>query len=189
MARKVTITKEMILESALKMLIRDGYSSINIKTLASEIGCSTQPISWHFKNMEGLRKALAGYAREYAARKAASYSDNAAEDFAHMGEAYISMAVNEPNLFRFLYLGELPVSRAYSAEDISGDKESELISRISAQTGLSQNQAALCIRDTVIYSHGIAVMLLTGVFKASEKEAMNMIKSASECFVEKRKGE
>ena len=51
MARKVTVSKEVILDSALAMLIRDGYSSINIKSLAAEIGCSTQPIVWHFENM------------------------------------------------------------------------------------------------------------------------------------------
>ena len=48
MARKTTISKEVILEAALKMLIRDGYASVNVKTLAAEIGCSTQPIVWHF---------------------------------------------------------------------------------------------------------------------------------------------
>ena len=44
MARKTQISKEVILEAALKMLIRDGYSAINIKTLSKEIGCSTQPL-------------------------------------------------------------------------------------------------------------------------------------------------
>ena len=66
MARKATITKEVILDAALKMLIRDGYSEVNIKTLSAEIGCSTQPLVWHFENMDGLRNELAKYAREYA---------------------------------------------------------------------------------------------------------------------------
>ena len=69
MARKVSISKDVILEAALKMLIRDGYSAINIKTLAAEIGCSTQPLVWHFENMEGLRYALAQYSRDYANKK------------------------------------------------------------------------------------------------------------------------
>ena len=47
MARKVTISRDMILEAALKILIRDGYAAVNIKTIASEIGCSTQPVVWH----------------------------------------------------------------------------------------------------------------------------------------------
>ena len=42
MGRKIQITREVIQETALKMLIRDGYASITVKTLASEIGCSSQ---------------------------------------------------------------------------------------------------------------------------------------------------
>ena len=80
MARKVSITKDMILEAALRMLIRDGYPSINIKTLAAEARCSTQPIAWHFENMEGLRRALTVYAREYAEKKIASCADNAVDE-------------------------------------------------------------------------------------------------------------
>ena len=38
-----------------------------------------------------------------------------------------------------------------------------------------------------MYSHGIATMIATGVFKASEKQVMAMIKSASEAFVLQQK--
>ena len=58
MGRRTQITKEIILETALQMLIRDGYTAITVKTLASEIGCSTQPIVWHFENMNCFRVFL-----------------------------------------------------------------------------------------------------------------------------------
>ena len=40
--------KQIILETALQMLIREGYGAITVKTLAAEIGCSTQPIFSNF---------------------------------------------------------------------------------------------------------------------------------------------
>ena len=46
------IPKETILKAALEMLIEDGYNAITIKTLSNKLGCSTQPISWHFGSME-----------------------------------------------------------------------------------------------------------------------------------------
>ena len=61
MGRKTQITKEIILETALQMLIREGYNFITVKTLAAEIGCSTQPIVWHFENITGFRKAFFEY--------------------------------------------------------------------------------------------------------------------------------
>ena len=76
MARKTLISKELILHTALQMLIEEGYSSINIKTLSQKIGCSTQPLVWHFENMDGLRKALAEYALNYANDKNNSKYDH-----------------------------------------------------------------------------------------------------------------
>ena len=170
MARKVTVSREVILEAALKMLIRDGYASVNIKSLAAEIGCSTQPIAWHFENMDGLRMALAEYSKEYADRKSAPKKGNAIEGFEYMGESYVKMALNEPNLFKFLYLGESPLGKPYELKDVSGAKDNEeMIKSIAELTGLSFEQIARVIKNTIIYSHGIATMVATGVFKASKK--------------------
>ena len=183
MARKVTISKEVILEAALKMLIRDGYSSVNVKTLANEIGCSTQPVVWHFENMEGLRIALAEYAMGYAAMKSASSFDSEVESFEFLGRAYVKMALKEPNLFRFLYLGESPLSKPYNLKDIGKNKNKEMISKISAQTGLNEEQVVHFVRNTVIYSHGIATMVATGMLKGTEKELMKMINDAADAFI------
>lgn len=183
MARKVTISREVILEAALKMLIRDGYSSVNVKTLASEIGCSTQPIVWHFENMEGLRLALSEYALAYAAKKAASNFDDKLESFEFLGRSYVKMALKEPNLFKFLYLGESPMGRPYNLKDIGRAKNKEMISMISAQTGLNEEQVVRFVRNTIIYSHGIATMLATGVLKGTEKEMMAMINDAADAFI------
>ena len=182
MARKTTISKEIILDSALKMLIRDGYSSINIKTLAAEIGCSTQPIVWHFKNMESFRKALALYALEYSKPK--RKPKDAIKQFENLGMSFIKMAVREPNLFRFLYLDISPNVKPYKLNDFSlRIDEDNMISRIAEQTGLSESKAASCIQNTIVYSHGLATMIATGILKISEKKAMSMIKKASETFV------
>ncbi len=97
------IPKETILQHALDMLIRDGYSSINIKTLAKRIGCSTQPISWHFGNMENFRNALTEYALDYANEKMLSASEGMSA-FSNVGIGYINLAFDEPNLFRYLYM-------------------------------------------------------------------------------------
>ena len=182
MARKITISKEVILETALKMLIRDGYASVNVKTLAAEIGCSTQPIVWHFENMEGFRKALALYALEYARPK--QTSKDAAKQFENLGSSFVRMAVREPNLFRFLYLDLSPNVKPYKLSDFSDRiNGNNMIGKISEKTGLSVKQTESCIQNTIIYSHGLATMIATGAFKVSEKKAMSMIKKVSEDFV------
>ena len=184
MARKVTISRDMILEAALKILIRDGYAAVNIKTIASEIGCSTQPVVWHFENMDGLRQALSEYAGEYAAKKTFLDSRNMVESFEFMGRAYVKMALKEPNLFKYLYLGESPMGRPYDLKGIARDKKNkEMISKIAEQTGLNEEQVIRFVRNTLIYSHGVATMVATGVFKGTEKEMMAMINDAADAFI------
>ena len=184
MARKVTISREVIIEAALKILIRDGYAAVNVKTIASEIGCSTQPIVWHFENMDGVRNALSEYAREYAAKKAFHDSQNKVESFEFLGRSYVRMAIKEPNLFKFLYLGESPMGKPYDLKGIARDKKNkEMISKIAEQTGLNEEQVIRFVRNTLIYSHGIATMVATGVFKGTEKEMMKMINDAADAFI------
>ncbi len=183
MARKATISREVILEAALKMLIRDGYASVNVKTIAAEIGCSTQPIVWHFENMEGLRLALSEYAMEYAAKKAASSYENKLESFEFLGRAYVKMALKEPNLFKFLYLGESPMGKPYNLKDVGRAKNKAMITMIAEQTGLNEEQVIRFVRNTIIYSHGIATMIATGVLKGTEKEMMEMINNAADAFI------
>lgn len=188
MARKVTITKELILQNALELLIEDGYQSISIHSLAKKTGCSTQPIAWHFENMEGLRKALYVYAAEYEASKTDVSSLNGSPAFRKMGETYINTAIKEPNLFKFLYLGEGPVSKPYSLADIPmGKVDENMIKRIAKETGLTEEAAAVVVQDTVFYSHGIASLIATGVLKTTLEEAVSMIVSASEGFVIKER--
>ena len=184
MARKTQISKEVILEAALRMLIRDGYAAINIKTLSNEIGCSTQPLVWHFGNMEGLRKALAAYALEYSNSKMRPAAENAIDAFEQVGAAYIHIAVAEPNLFRFLYLegySGLPSDRLDAL--ITDSDNAELVKRISKEFDISEDHAGRYLQDSIIYTHGIAALAATGVIHASEEEIMQFVNRAADGFL------
>lgn len=184
MGRKTQISKEIVLEAALKMLVRDGYVAINIKTLSKEIGCSTQPLVWHFGNMEGLRKALAEYALNYANSKMCPTAENVIAAFEQVGTAYIHIAVTEPNLFRFLYLegyNGLP-SDNFDAL-ITGKDNAALVKRISKEFAISEENAGRYLQNTIIYTHGIATLAATGVINASEKEIMQFVNRAADTFL------
>ncbi|WP_310604627.1 TetR/AcrR family transcriptional regulator [Anaerosporobacter sp.] len=184
MARKTQISKEVILEAALKMLIRDGYSAINIKTLSKEIGCSTQPLVWHFENMEGLRKALSEYALNYANRKMCPSAENAVAAFEQVGRSFIHIAVSTPNLFRFLYLEGYSGSPADNFDALILDEDNAaLIKRISKEFSISEENAGRYLQNTIIYTHGIATLAATGVINVSEKEMMQLVNCAADAFL------
>lgn len=182
MARKTLISKELILRSALQMLIEDGYSSINIKTLSQKIGCSTQPLVWHFDNMDGLRKALAEYALNYANEKMTPKEDVDVMPFEQVGNAYIKLALYEPNLFKFVFLNG---SDCYptGGVDMLTTGNAEIIKGISAVFGISEKKAGEYLQNTLIYTHGVATFVATGMICMSEEEIMDMINDTGDSFL------
>ena len=100
------IKKEDMLQAALELVARDGYAALNIKAVARELGCSTAPISWQFGGMDGLREELIPFAEQYVEDKYYSRNENELATFEQRGKGTIDLALENPNLFRFLYTGE-----------------------------------------------------------------------------------
>lgn len=184
MARKVQISKEIILKAALELLIAEGFSSINIKTLSDKIGCSTQPLVWHFGNMEGLRNALAKYALDYANDKMRPKGENPVDAFEQVGRAFVSIAVDEPNLYRFLYVEGYNGCTLRSPDAMLMDKgNSELIKDIASYMNISEEGAGRYLQSTIIFSNGIATLVATGAMKATVEEMMELINRAADAFL------
>lgn len=176
MARKTQISKDIILQKGLELLIRDGYSSVNIKTLSKEIGCSTQPIVWHFDNMDGLREALVQKALYYANQKLTSRAENYIEAFLQIGFAYVNMAFDEPNLFRFIYMGESKLYyRGGFGSILTDDGNASLIDGLSQYLHTDKNEIGKFVQRMVVYTHGIASLIAVGVLQSTKEEVYKMI--------------
>lgn len=179
MGRKATITQEMILEAALKILIKDGYEAINIKDLAKTIGCSTQPIVWHFKNMEDLRQALAPYTLQYA-HSCMLPKEEGLPWLEQMASSLLDMALHEPNVFRFLFLEKTYGSPEKNFEELLLNEK--IIGTIALEFGITQKKASKYTLDTLIYTFGIATLLATHIFTLQKEEAMYLIREAMNAF-------
>lgn len=180
MARKIQISKDIILKAALDLLIEDGYPIINIKTLSQKIGCSTQPIVWHFGNMDGLRKELAEYAFNYANEKMRSTAKGM-EAFTNVGMAYIEIAFDEPHLFRYLYMSG---GSGYLAGGFNvfttADENAAMVEQIAIQLKIPIERVDVFYRNMMIYTHGLAAFIASGLIIASKEEVRQMIGHFSE---------
>ena len=184
LARKVQISEEMILRAALEMLIRKGYSAINIKTLSKKIGCSTQPLVWHFENMEGLRKALAEYALNYANEKMRSCMQNGMEAFVDFGIAYINLAFDEPNLFKYLYMsGESGFQAGGFYVLVNADENAIIAGQIAGYLKISEEDASHFLQNIMIYTHGLASFIASGIITSSKEEVKAMVKQTANVFL------
>ena len=138
--------------------MEEGYPMVNIKTIAAKVGCSTQPISWQFGNMQGMRKELFKYASEQIfgdiEQKIANM--NAMEAFFETGQIYISNACEYPNVFRFLCVddpGDI-VEKSSSVADLLGDDfiKEMLAKEIELPTGIFLSIHHRCRLWIQIYS-------------------------------------
>lgn len=56
-------TRQKVIEAALKLFSRNGYSQTTLAMIADEAGYSRGPIYWHFKNKDELYDAVLSYSQ------------------------------------------------------------------------------------------------------------------------------
>lgn len=177
MPRSVQITKEKILTAALDILIRDGYSTVNIKSIAKELKCSTQPIAWQFGNMDNMRGALTQEAVIYANQKMMPASTNCIEAFWQIGYAYINLAFDTPNLFRFVYMGESKNYCRGGFDSILTDRgNAVLIDQLYQYLNISKEQADMLFQRMIVYTHGILSLVVAGVLNCTKEQVYSIVK-------------
>lgn len=184
MGRKTQITRQMILDAALQMLIRDGYSSIHIKSLASQLGCSTQPIVWHFQNMEGFRKAFFEYCIDYAKSQFTVWNGSLDDLLTQTARGYITIACNMPNLFRFVFVDNKGECRNLDVvQKLQLDNTNRIIDLLCREKGLQVQQATSFLMNYEIYIHGIASYTASGFVNYPEEEIVAMANRAKDAFL------
>lgn len=109
---------------------------------------------------------------------------NAVNAFEQVGHAYIKIALDEPNLFQFVFLngsGCYPMgSFQMLVEDANNAK---LIQMIAGQFQISEQKAGEYLQNTLVYTHGLATFVATGVMRLSEEEMMKLINQAGDHFL------
>ena len=62
MPPKARITREMILNTALDITRQTGFETVNARSVAGRLQCSTRPIFTCYENMEELKREFLDYA-------------------------------------------------------------------------------------------------------------------------------
>jgi len=190
MARKTQISKEVILESAFHMLLREGYAAINITSLAKEIGCSTQPIAWHFGNMEGLREELLEYSLRFLKDRFTVASGGVSGILEGIASRYVELAFDYPNLYKYLYMSEQDGKKmAATAQVLRAENQEKVILMLKEEHGISTEAAEKYMLNLQLYVHGIASYAVTKISFPSKEVIMQMIHEASEAFLKHLKEE
>ena len=159
MPPQMKVTNEDIVNAAVDIVRQRGAHSLNARTVASVLNCSTQPVFSHFATMDQLRLAVVKQAdilcQEYMEKEVAS---GRFPDYKANGMAYIRFAKEEKELFKLLYM------RDRSGESISNESAlyDQMVTLVLNNTCLDDTGAKLFHLEMWAYVHGIATMFATG---------------------------
>lgn len=166
MAPKYKFTKEEMVEAALQVVRTKGIGGLTAKTMADELGTSTQPIFTSFGSMEGIKREV--YAA--AVRVYDGYTDaglKAEVPFFGVGMQYIQFAREEPELYRLLFLSR--------ETDLSAMKSMEHLQQLVRPTlmriyCMTSQEADLYFRNLWLVVHSLSTLIVTGDCPYSDQE-------------------
>lgn len=171
MPPKIKVTKENIIETALMLVRSSGEASVNARSVAVALNCSTQPVFSNFESMEVLQKAVikAAYDKYYAYLRAEAESGKYPE-YKSYGMAYVRFAMEEKELFKLLFM------RDRSREDMSptGDFD-EAVEMIMKYNDVTRDKAMLMHLECWSCVHGIATMIATSFLTLDLELVSNII--------------
>lgn len=181
MPAKKQITKDMILSTALEMLRLGGMEAVNVKALAKQLNCSTQPIYLSFDNMDALRAELSSLAVDTFLRK--MECDGGTANL--YGMSYIKFAQEEKELFRYLFMRQNAFSELREALAPIMDGS---ISRIMEKYHVEQEEAHHFHDQLWVHTHGIAAMIATDFCDWNMDKVEKML-SECEQYLSRKYGE
>lgn len=169
MPPKVKITKEMIIDAAFEIARSEGAENINARTVSKKLGCSTQPVMYHFKTIEELKRAVYEKSDEYHSSYIMDiHSNNPMKD---IGLNYIQFAVKEKNLFRFLFQSNEFLGKNIS-ELINAEGLQPIIAILSQETSVNTEQAKIIFRSLFLLAHGYASMFANNEMEYDEQTVL-----------------
>ena len=166
MPPKAKITKEMVIEAGLKIVRTEGYEALNVRRVAGELACSTQPVMYHYKTVDDLKADVYAAADELHTTGAKT----------SMGLAYIRFAYEEKHLFRFLFQsGKFRNTNLHDL--IYADELAPVIQSFCQNTGLCEDMAKEAFEMVFLCIHGAASMLANNEMEYDEEHYAKLIEN------------
>lgn len=171
MPPKVKVTKRDIINAALNTVRECGEAGINARTVASALGCSTQPVFSNFATIDELKEetALAAY-HIYEGFIAREIKRGEYPPYKSFGMAYIRFAKEERELFKLLFMCDRSKKSFTPTHEFDASVE-----MIMHTNGISKEKAELLHLEMWTFVHGIGAMVATSFLVFEEELASRMI--------------
>ena len=177
MAPKNKFTKEAMADAALRVVRTRGIDGLTAKTMADELGTSTQPIFTAFGSMDGVKRAVCAAAMRVYER----YADAGLREktpFFGVGMQYIRFAREEPELYRLLFLTRAQ-GQGWSAMQSMKHLQALVRPTLMEIYQITELEADLYFRDLWFVVHSLSTLIVTGDCPYSDQEIGQVLTGVS----------
>lgn len=175
MPPKPKFTKEEIVSAALNLVSESGIESLTARELGARLGSSARPIFTVFSGMEDLQIEVRAAAMRRFETTTIDCAD-ALPPFKRIGMKMILFGINEPHLYRLLFMQENKT--AVSFEDIFktlGATAVQCIEAIERDYALCKTEAKLLFETVWIHTFGIGTLCASKMCKLSEEQLGDLL--------------
>ena len=167
MPPKTRITKDMIIQAAVEVARQSGHENINARTVSEQLHCSTQPVMYHFSTIDAMKRAA--YAQvDHLHSEFLMTIPPEQDPILGIGLNYIRFAVEEPQLFRFLFQSGYAEENNF-LEMVDSEELIPVLTAMQEGAGLSMQKTRNVFITVALFAHGYASIIANNHLEYDEK--------------------
>ena len=156
----------MIINAAIEVAKQSGYENINARTVSAQLHCSTQPVMYQFSTIDAMKRA----AYDAADKRHTEYLMTILPEqdpILGIGLNYIRFAVEEPQLFRFLFQSGYAKENSLM-ETIDSEALIPVLAAMQEGTGLGMEKTKQIFLTVALFAHGYASIIANNHLEFNE---------------------
>ena len=170
------ITREMILKTGYELVVASGIESVNSRSIAKMLGCSTQPIFSQFPSMEELKQEIHDLACQKFEQSVLCYVDS--DSF--MLSSYlnvINLAKNQKNIFKLIYLSEYCMGENFLNTRMNFESNKRIWHEIKLKYQVNDNECSDILERISLLVQGIATVIATSNIQYSDEQVIDIVEN------------
>ncbi|MFR0986809.1 MAG: TetR-like C-terminal domain-containing protein [Frisingicoccus sp.] len=158
----------MVINAAFEVTRTMGAENVNARTVSQKLGCSTQPVMYHFAKIEDMKKAVYAKLDWFHTEYLLNIEKPQKGIMLGIGLNYIRFAIEEPHLFRFLFQSGFAVENNL-VEMIDSGELKPVISVMQEAMEMNVEQTKEVFLTIALFAHGYASIIANNSLEYDEE--------------------
>ena len=163
---KAKVTKDMIVEAGFMIVRDEGENMLNVRNVASILGCSTQPVMYCYPTVSEMKSAVLERANEFHTAYLIQNRSAGEDILLSIGMNYIRFAYHEKHLFRFIVMSDK--AQAGGISELITSDDSGMLDPLARQKGLTTEQMKDVFEALFVSFHGYATLVSQDALRFDE---------------------